>query len=91
MEKIRIQNFINGEFSAPVSGAYLDNINPATGEVYSFIPDSDERDVELAVSAARAAFPSWSMMAKEKRSAILIKLSELILSLIHISEPTRPY
>ncbi|MBK6989714.1 MAG: aldehyde dehydrogenase [Bacteroidetes bacterium] len=78
MEKIRIQNFINGEFSAPVSGAYLDNINPATGEVYSFIPDSDERDVELAVSAARAAFPSWSMMAKEKRSAILIKLSELI-------------
>ena len=78
MEKIRIQNFINGEFSAPISGTYLDNINPATGEVYSFIPDSDERDVELAVTAARAAFPTWSMMAKEKRSAILIKLSELI-------------
>lgn len=65
MEKIRIQNFINGEFSAPVSGNYLDNIDPATGEVYSFIPDSDERDVELAVAAARAAFPSWSMMQKE--------------------------
>lgn len=78
MEKIRIQNFINGEFSAPVSGNYLDNIDPATGEVYSFIPDSDERDVELAVAAARAAFPSWSMMQKEKRSAILIRLSELI-------------
>ena len=75
MEKIRIQNFINGEFSAPVSGNYLDNIDPATGEVYSFIPDSDERDVELAVAAARAAFPSWSMMQKEKRSAILIRLS----------------
>ena len=59
MEKIRIQNFINGEFSAPVSGNYLDNIDPATGEVYSFIPDSDERE-------------------KEKRSAILIRLSELI-------------
>ena len=56
----KIENFINGELLEPVSGNYLDNINPAIGELYSLIPDSDERDVELAVIAAQEAFPSWS-------------------------------
>jgi aminomuconate-semialdehyde/2-hydroxymuconate-6-semialdehyde dehydrogenase len=74
----KLENFINGEMVAPVSGAYLDNINPATGEVYSLIPDSDERDVEQAVKAAQHAFPMWSTMPKDKRSAILIRLSEMI-------------
>ena len=58
-------------------------VNPATGEVYSLIPDSDERDVELAVAAAENVFPLWSMMAKEKRSAerfeeTFIKVSTLL-------------
>lgn len=75
---IKLQNLINGVLQAPVSGQYLDNYNPATGKVYSLIPDSDERDVELAVTAARSAFPAWSAMPAEQRSAILIKLSELI-------------
>ncbi len=74
----KIQNYINGELIAPQSNQYIDNINPATGKVYSFIPDSDERDVELAVSAATNAFPKWSAMSSEKRSGLLIKLSELI-------------
>lgn len=74
----KIQNYINGKLIAPQSNQYIDNINPATGKVYSFIPDSDERDVELAVSAATNAFPKWSAMSSEKRSGLLIKLSELI-------------
>lgn len=74
----KIQNYINGELVAPLSNQYIDNINPATGKVYSYIPDSDERDVELAVSAALKAFPRWSAMSSEKRSGLLIKLSELI-------------
>ena len=55
-----------------------DNYDPSTGSVYSLIPDSDERDVEQAVIAANNAFPAWRDMPKEKRSAILIRLSELI-------------
>ncbi len=74
----KIQNYINGELVAPQSNQYIDNINPATGKVYCYIPDSDERDVELAVSAASKAFPKWSAMSSEKRSGLLIKLSELI-------------
>lgn len=74
MEKL--QNFINGKYSAPIGDLYIDNIEPATGKVYSLIPDSDERDVELAVEAAEKAFPIWSKMTTEERSKILVKLSE---------------
>src|SRR5205814_990180 len=62
----------------PIGKTHIDNINPATGEVYSLIPDSDERDVETAVAAAAAAFPQWSNMPVAKRSNILLKISELI-------------
>lgn len=62
----------------PGGGNYFDNINPATGETFSLIPDSDGKDVEAAVQAAKKAFVQWSVTPKEKRSAILIRLSELI-------------
>lgn len=74
MEKL--QNFINGIYQTPISDSYLDNIEPATGKVYSLIPDSDERDVEMAVNAAEKAFPIWSKMSTEERSKILVRLSE---------------
>jgi aminomuconate-semialdehyde/2-hydroxymuconate-6-semialdehyde dehydrogenase len=74
MEKL--QNFINGNYTDPIGGTYIDNIEPSTGKIYCLIPDSDERDVELAVDAAEKAFLPWSAMSTEKRSEILVKLSE---------------
>lgn len=74
MEKL--QNFIDGAYCAPQSGNYIDNYDPSTGKVYSLIPNSDASDVEIAVQAAERAFPIWSKMSAEDRSAILIKLSE---------------
>jgi aminomuconate-semialdehyde/2-hydroxymuconate-6-semialdehyde dehydrogenase len=74
MEKL--SNFINGAYLAPLSGKYIDNFEPATGKVYSLIPDSDAADVELAVEAASSAFPLWSNMGIEERGKILKKLSE---------------
>jgi aminomuconate-semialdehyde/2-hydroxymuconate-6-semialdehyde dehydrogenase len=74
MEKL--QNFINGEYCAPINGAYIDNYEPATGNVYSLIPNSDEKDVALAVESAEKAFPIWSAMSNEERGEILIKLSD---------------
>jgi aminomuconate-semialdehyde/2-hydroxymuconate-6-semialdehyde dehydrogenase len=74
----KIKNYINGVLVEPISGNYLDNYNPSTGKVYSLIPDSDEQDVELAVKAAQDAFPLWSALPTQKRSALLIRLSELI-------------
>jgi len=46
-----IQNFINGVYVAPANGQYLDNFNPATGELSGKIPDSDVADIEAAVQA----------------------------------------
>jgi aminomuconate-semialdehyde/2-hydroxymuconate-6-semialdehyde dehydrogenase len=75
---MNIKNYINGHLVEPIGGTYLDNINPATGNVFGTIPDSDARDVEAAVQAAKAAFPAWSKTPAAKRSAIMMRVSELI-------------
>src|SRR4051812_5343103 len=77
-EMPQIRNFIDGKFVEPVGGKYLDNIEPATGRVYSQVPDSDARDVELAVAAAEKAFAAWSKTSAEKRSQILLRIADLI-------------
>lgn len=74
----KIQNYINGELIEPTGKTYIDNYNPATGKVYSLIPDSDERDVQLAVDAASAAFPKWSSTKKEDRAKVMLRIAELI-------------
>lgn len=74
----KILNFINGEFVAPASGAYFDNYNPAKGEVYSHIADSDERDVAAAVLAAEKAFPAWSKRPVLERANLLRALANKI-------------
>lgn len=73
MEKLK--NFINGEFVEPKSNQYIDNYEPATGKVYSLIPNSNAEDIEVAVRAAEAAFPIWSKMSIGERSEIMMKIS----------------
>ncbi|MBN8586643.1 MAG: aldehyde dehydrogenase [Ignavibacteria bacterium] len=73
-----IKNYINGELVEPVSEKYFDNFDPAVGEPYGIVPDSDERDVELAAAAAEAAFPAWSAMPADERSRIMFKIADLI-------------
>lgn len=73
-----LKNYINGQLLEPLSKKHLDNYNPATGKVYSYIPDSDEKDVEMAYQAAKNAFPEWSNLSKNKRSDYLIKIARLI-------------
>lgn len=73
-----IKNYINGELVDPIPNEYLDNYNPAIGEVYSHIPDSDERDVKLAVEAAENAFAEWSIKPIGVRSGLLNRIADLI-------------
>lgn len=72
----QLKNYINGALVGPVSGKYLDNYEPATGEVYSLIPDSDERDVQIAVESAESAFISWSNTGLEERMMILMRVAD---------------
>ena len=75
---VGMKNYINGEWVAPVAGQYLDTFNPATGEAYAQAPDSDGRDVALAVAAAARAFPKWSTVPAEQRAKILTRIADLI-------------
>ena len=73
-----LENFIGGNFIGPLSAAFIDNVNPATGAVVGQIPNSNKKDIDVAVAAAKKAFPAWSVMTTEKRFIILNKIAKLI-------------
>ena len=73
---IKLSNYINGVKAAPVSGNYFDNFEPATGKVYGQIPDSDYRDIDIAVNAAQLAFPAWTGLTPEERAQYLMKIAD---------------
>ena len=73
-----LENFIGGNFIGPLSGEFLDGINPATAEIYYQVPNSNKKDISVAVSAAQKAFAEWSNTAVEKRFSILNKIADLI-------------
>ena len=79
---LNIENraFINGEYSAAISGKTLDVVNPATDETLTQIARCQEEDVELAVTCARQAFLSgeWSNSAPSYRKAVLSQFATLI-------------
>lgn len=72
----QILNYIGGKFEAPKAGGWVDNYQPATGKVYSQIPNSDADDVEAAYAAAAKAFPTWSSLSASERFHYLMKLSK---------------
>ncbi|KAA9331342.1 aldehyde dehydrogenase [Hymenobacter busanensis] len=75
---LHLLNYIGGQLVAPHAGRYLDNPEPATGQVFSRIPDSDAHDVQQAVAAAEAALPAWRLLPAEERGRLLVRISELI-------------
>lgn len=73
-----LENYIGGKLIGPLSGNFIDNINPATGQVYGQVPDSNSKDVNAALSAAKKAFPAWSNSPAEERFKLLNRIAELI-------------
>lgn len=73
-----LENYIGGNLIGPLNGKFIDNINPATSEVVGQIPDSNQKDVEVAVHAAQKVFPTWSVTPVEQRFKILNRIAELI-------------
>jgi aminomuconate-semialdehyde/2-hydroxymuconate-6-semialdehyde dehydrogenase len=71
-----ILNYIAGKFVPSSSDHFIPNINPARGEAYSRIPDSNADDVNLAVEAASMALPIWSKMPLEERAGYLDKIAD---------------
>lgn len=73
-----IYNAIGSKQAPAISDAWLDVINPATGEVFARCPDSDKPDIESAVIAARKAFPQWSRLSNGERGSWLNKLADAL-------------
>ncbi len=70
--------FINGEWTAAVSGKEFEVTDPATGDVIGTMPDGSTADAEQAVEAAAAAFGSWSSTTAHHRADLLYKAWQLM-------------
>ncbi|CAH3158301.1 unnamed protein product [Pocillopora meandrina] len=75
-EMLVLQNFIGGKF-VPCTN-HIDSYDPSTGRVHCKVPDSTEKEVDLAVKAANEAFESWSVTTPEYRAGIMRKIADLI-------------
>src|ERR1700745_2485159 len=74
----RYQNFIGGQWMAPVDGRYFENPTPVTGQPFCEVARSDEADIEKALDAAHATAPAWGKTAPAERGVILNKVADRI-------------
>lgn len=74
----RYENYIGGEWVAPVNGQYFENSSPVNNEVFCEIPRSDEADINLALDAAHRAKAAWGATSATERSNILLKIADRI-------------
>ena len=73
-----LQNYIDGNLQKPISGQYVNSIDPATSVPFAQVPDSDDADVHAAALAAQKAFPAWSSADANTRAKYLQRIAELI-------------
>ena len=75
---LRLTNFIDGDYRAPLSGAWLPVTEPATGQVYAEVPDSGAADIDAAIAAAQRAQRGWASTPPSARAAMLRRIADLI-------------
>ena len=75
----KFDHFIGGEFVAPESGEYFDNVSPIDGQNFIKAARGSKADVDKAVDAAQAAFDNtWSKTSVTERSNILLKVADIV-------------
>ena len=72
------KQYINGKAVAAKSGKTLSVEDPSTRAKIATVPHSGKEDINAAVAAARAAFPSWSSTTPGERSLALLKLADAL-------------
>ncbi|PWC92441.1 aldehyde dehydrogenase [Azospirillum sp. TSO5] len=72
----RYDNFIGGQWVAPVDGQYFTNLTPITGKPLCEVARSQAADVELALDAAHKAKDAWGRTSPTERSNILLKIAD---------------
>ena len=85
----RYDNFIGGQWVAPVAGRYFENTSPITGRVICEVARSDAADVDKALDAAHAAKEAWGRTSPGERARILNRIADRMeenLDLIALAE-----
>lgn len=74
--KAQYDNFIGGQFVAPLQGEYFDVVTPVSGAVYTRAARSGAEDIELALDAAHAAADAWGRTSAVERANILLQIAD---------------
>jgi len=72
----RYDNYIGGDFVAPVKGEYFANVTPITGQPFCEVARSSVEDIELALDAAHAASAAWGRTSPAERANILNRIAD---------------
>jgi aldehyde dehydrogenase (NAD+) len=77
--KERYDLYINGKWVKPSSGKYFPTTNPATEEVLAEVAHANEKDVDLAVAAARKAYTDvWSKLSGAERAKYIYRIARMM-------------
>ena len=76
--KSRYENWIGGEWVAPVKGQYFEDITPVTGKPFAEVARGTAEDIDLALDAAHKAAPAWGKTSPAERAAVLNKIADII-------------
>ncbi|MBA4494725.1 aldehyde dehydrogenase family protein [Paenactinomyces guangxiensis] len=74
--KPRYDNFIGGEWVAPLGGEYFDNYSPVNGQVFTKVARSQKEDIDLALTKAHEVREKWGNTSPAERSNILLKIAD---------------
>lgn len=74
----RYENFIGGEWVAPASGEYFEDISPVNGKPFAEVARGNAQDIDKAVDAAWKAFKTYGKTSPAERAALLYKLSNIM-------------
>jgi aldehyde dehydrogenase len=74
--KARYENFIGGEWVAPVKGQYFENVSPVNGRPFCEVARSSAEDIEKALDAAHGAKEAWGQTSPAGRAAVLMKIAD---------------
>jgi len=76
--KTQYDNFIGGQFVAPVKGQYFDVVTPISGKIYTKVARSTAQDIEKALDAAHGASEAWGKTPAAQRANILLEIADRI-------------
>ena len=76
--KDKYDNFIGGKWIAPSNGEYFDNITPITGEVFTKVARSIDKDINMALDAAHKAKDGWAATSTTERANILNQIAAVL-------------